>query len=84
MIFITTTVLRSNKKHLTKSLRIILKTKKIKWMQRGYLYVSVENLLTWTNLRIYDPEAVGNFENWGPGKTYPQYRTYSVGLDLTF
>lgn len=61
-----------------------LPTKKIKWMQRGYLYVSVENLLTWTNLRIYDPEAVGNFENWGPGKTYPQYRTYSVGLDLTF
>ena len=61
-----------------------LPTQKIKWMQRGYLYVSVENLLTWTNLRIYDPEAVGNFENWGPGKTYPQYRTYSIGLDLTF
>ena len=35
-------------------------------------------------LRIYDPEAVGNFENWGPGKTYPQYRTYSIGLDVTF
>ena len=61
-----------------------LPTQKIKWMQRGYLYVSVENLLTWTNLRIYDPEAVGNFENWGPGKTYPQYRTYSIGLDVTF
>ncbi len=61
-----------------------LPTKKIKWMQRGYIYVSVENLLTWTNLRIYDPEAVGNFETWGPGKTYPQYRTYSIGLDLTF
>ena len=61
-----------------------LPTKRLKWINRGYLYVSVENLLTWTNLRIYDPEAVGNFENWGPGKTYPQYRTYSVGLDLTF
>lgn len=61
-----------------------LPTKKIKWLERGYLYLSVENLLTWTNLRIYDPEAVGNFENWGPGKTYPQYRTYSIGLDLTF
>ena len=61
-----------------------LPTKKVKWIERGYLYASVENLLTWTSLRIYDPEAVGNFENWGPGKTYPQYRTYSVGLDLTF
>lgn len=61
-----------------------LPTKKIKWLERGYLYLSVENLLTWTKLRIYDPEAVGNFENWGPGKTYPQYRTYSIGLDLTF
>lgn len=61
-----------------------LPAKKVKWMERGFLYVSIENLLTWTNLRIYDPEAVGNFENWGPGKTYPQYRTYSIGLDLTF
>lgn len=61
-----------------------LPTKNLKWIERGYLYVSIENLLTWTNLRIYDPEAVGNFENWGPGKTYPQYRTYSIGLDLTF
>jgi len=56
----------------------------LKWIERGRLYVSVENLFTWTRLRIYDPEAVGNFENWGPGKTYPQYRTYSVGLDVTF
>ena len=57
---------------------------RLKWIERGRLYVSVENLFTWTRLRIYDPEAVGNFENWGPGKTYPQYRTYSIGLDVTF
>lgn len=56
----------------------------LKWVENGRLYVSVENLFTWTRLRIYDPEAVGNFLNWGPGKTYPQYRTYSIGLNVTF
>ena len=56
----------------------------MKWVESGRLYVSVENLFTWTRLRIYDPEAVGSFDNWGPGKTYPQYRTYSIGLDVTF
>ena len=59
-------------------------TKLSRWVKKGRLYISGENLLTWTKLRIFDPEAVGNFENWGPGKTYPQYRTWSVGLDVTF
>ena len=59
-------------------------TKLAKYVKKARLYFSAENLLTWTNLRIFDPEAVGNNDNWGPGKTYPQYRTYSIGLELTF
>lgn len=56
-----------------------------KAVKKARLYVSGENLLTFTGLRIYDPEAVGSSDSpWGPGKTYPQYRTYSVGLDITF
>lgn len=59
-------------------------TKLARWVKKARLYLSGENLLTWTNLRIFDPEAIGNADNWGPGKTYPQYRTYSVGLEVTF
>lgn len=59
-------------------------TKLAKWVKKARLYMSGENLITWTNLRIFDPEAIGNADNWGPGKTYPQYRTYSVGLEVTF
>ena len=55
-----------------------------KYVKKARIYVSLENLFTFTNLRTFDPEAVGDFENWGPGKTYPQYRTYSLGLELTF
>lgn len=55
-----------------------------KYVKRARIYISLENLFTFTKLRTFDPEAVGDFENWGPGKTYPQYRTYSLGLELTF
>ena len=58
-------------------------TKLAKYVKKARLYFSAENLLTWTSLRIFDPEAIGNADNWGPGKTYPQYRTYSIGLELT-
>jgi len=59
-------------------------TKLGRYVQKARLYFSAENLFTFTNLRIFDPEAIGDFENWGPGKTYPQYRTYSMGVELTF
>lgn len=56
-----------------------------KYIKKARLYVSGENLLTFTGLRIYDPEAVGSSDSeYGPGKTYPQYRTWSLGLDVTF
>jgi hypothetical protein len=60
-------------------------TKLAKYVNKARLYFSVENLLTWTNLRIFDPEAIGSTSgDYGSGKAYPQYRTYSVGLELTF
>lgn len=59
-------------------------TKLSKYVKRARLYLSAENLFTFTNLKIYDPEAIGNADASYVGKTYPQYRTYSVGLELTF
>ncbi|MDE5657293.1 MAG: TonB-dependent receptor, partial [Muribaculaceae bacterium] len=60
-------------------------TAKIKrWIKKARLYVSAENLFTFTKLKIYDPEAVGNTDVDYVGKTYPQYRTWSLGLELTF
>lgn len=59
-------------------------TKLKKYIKKARLYVSGENLFTITKLKIYDPEAIGNTDVDYIGKTYPQYRTYSVGLELTF
>ena len=57
-------------------------TKLAKYVKKARLYLSAENLFTITNLRIFDPEAVSG--DWGAGKAYPQYRTFSVGLELSF
>ena len=52
-----------------------------KVIKKARFYVSGENLLTFTKLRIYDPEAIGNsISEYGPGKTYPMYRVFSAGL----
>ena len=53
-----------------------------KYIKNCRLYVSGENLFTITNLRIFDPEALSG--NWGAGKSYPCYRTFSIGADVTF
>jgi len=46
------------------------------------IYVSGENLLTFTNLpKMYDPETLyGGFE----GSVYPILKTYSLGMSITF
>lgn len=60
-------------------------TKLSKVFKKARLYVSGENLFTITKLKIYDPEAIGSsISEYGPGKTYPMYRVWSVGLELTF
>ena len=59
-------------------------TKLDRVIKHARLYVSGENLLTWTKLRIFDPEGIDNGGGYGAGKVYPNYRTFSVGLDMTF
>ena len=55
-----------------------------KYIQKARLYISGENLFTLTKLRIYDPEAIGSgISEYGPGKTYPMYRVFSAGLEIT-
>jgi len=46
------------------------------------LYASGENLHTWTKLqtKYIDPEEIIT----GDARTYPLYRTYSFGVDITF
>ena len=51
------------------------------------IYLSGENLLTHTNLMIYDPEAFkGRTEGYGgrPGDQYPMSRVFSMGLNVNF
>lgn len=55
-----------------------------KFIKNARLYVSGENLLTFTSLRIFDPEGIDNGGGYGAGKVYPNYRTWSIGLDVTF
>jgi TonB-linked SusC/RagA family outer membrane protein len=48
-------------------------------MQNVRVYVSGQNLVTWTKLINYDPEGSGAY-----GNLYPQQKIVSVGLDVTF
>jgi TonB-linked SusC/RagA family outer membrane protein len=62
-------------------------TKLARYVKKARLYFSGENLFTITKLKIFDPEALQTSDDTydgGAGKTYPQYRTYSIGLELTF
>src|SRR5690606_209755 len=48
------------------------------------LYVSGENLLTFTKMsKIFDPETVG-LQGWNDGKTYPFATVYSGGININF
>ena len=52
-------------------------------MESVRIYVSGDNLLTWTGISsILDPETLGG--DWGPGKLYPLQRTLSVGVNVNF
>ena len=52
------------------------------------LYVTGQNLITWTNYSGYDPEVSADpFSATGFGRdygVYPQARTYTAGLNVTF
>ena len=52
------------------------------------LYVSAQNLVTWTKYTGYDPE-VNSFEQNNTAQgidygAYPNYKTYLLGLSVTF
>ncbi len=59
-----------------------------KWTRKAEIdkfrvYLSGENLLTFTKLLFYDPETIyGNW--WGAGKAYPLSKVISVGVNLNF
>ena len=48
------------------------------------VYVSGENLMTFTKMiKIFDPETVG-LSGWNDGKTYPFAKVYSFGINVNF
>jgi len=52
-------------------------------VQKARIYISGENLLTFTKLtKLFDPEATGG--GLGGGKIYPLQKVYSFGVNLTF
>ena len=55
-------------------------------IQRLRVYVSAENLFTFTGYDGFDPElASGNYTTIGVDKgIYPQSRTISLGANITF
>ena len=58
-----------------------------KYVKKARIYFSAENLFTITKLKIFDPEAISTNDTQyagGAGKVYPQYRTFSMGIELTF
>jgi TonB-linked outer membrane protein, SusC/RagA family len=53
-------------------------------IQNVRIFVSGENLLTFTNFsKLADPELI-DAGGWGFGKTYPLSKTISCGLSITF
>jgi hypothetical protein len=54
-------------------------------MQSVRVYVSGQNILTWTKLKNYDPE-IGRNDSFQPESawTYPNQKTISVGANITF
>ena len=44
------------------------------------IYVSGENLLTWTKFKGSDPESVST----GYDETYPNARSFTIGLNVSF
>ena len=71
-------------KNLTIGVSLPETAKIAKYVQKARLYFSAENLFTFTKMKTFDPEALNDNGSWGAGKCYPQYRTYSIGLELTF
>jgi hypothetical protein len=48
------------------------------------IYVSAENILTFTKLMLFDPEAITSSGLGGDAKIYPLAKAYSLGLNINF
>ena len=59
-------------------------TFKIKDIMSARVYVAGQNLLTFTPFPGFDPEinGIANWNSWGD--SYPQARSYTIGLNLNF
>jgi hypothetical protein len=61
---------------------------KTKFIKRARVYVSGQNLLTFTNYRGYDPEVNSDFNSntqYGVDNyAYPAARTFTAGASLSF
>lgn len=54
-------------------------------LQNARVYISGQNIITWSKLRYYDPEIGPNNSYITNGAwTYPQQKVLSVGLNVTF
>ena len=62
--------------------------KKVEWLQGAKIYVSANNLYTFTKYDGMDPDvAFGHDEDWASGidlGLYPLPRTFMFGINLTF
>lgn len=63
-------------KNLTLSYRLNDRTANVLGMQSARVYLSSQNLFTWSDLEYWDPES--NF------RSYPQQRVFSLGLNVSF
>jgi hypothetical protein len=48
------------------------------------IYLSGENLLTFSKLMLFDPEAITSSGLGGDAKIYPLAKAYSIGLNINF
>jgi hypothetical protein len=56
-------------------------------IQNLRIYAAGQNIFTWTNYRGYDPEVNANGNDTTLGfdmSSYPQARSFSLGLNATF
>ena len=54
-------------------------------VQRLRFYVQFENLITWTKYHGFDPEIASNATSLGVDRgIYPQARTFTMGLNISF
>ena len=56
-------------------------------MKSGQIYLSAQNLVTWTNYTGYDPEVSVVSNALAPGvdfSAYPRNKTFTLGLNFTF